>query len=47
MAHKTAVEKLKEHEYDMNIKAQVRNFKVEITDNGDNTLVNILTIESK
>lgn len=37
MAHKTAVEKLKEHEYDMNIKAQVRNFKVEITDNGDNT----------
>ena len=37
MAHKTAVEKLKEHEYDMNIKAQVRNFKVEILDNGDNT----------
>ena len=37
MAHKTAVEKLKEHEYDMNIKAQVRNFKVEIADNGDNT----------
>lgn len=37
MAHKTAVEKLKEHEYDMNIKAQVRNFKVEITDNRDNT----------
>lgn len=37
MEHKTAVEKLKEHEYDMNIKAQVRNFKVEITDNGDNT----------
>lgn len=37
MAHKTAVEKLKEHEYDMNIKAQVRNFKVEITNNGDNT----------
>lgn len=37
MAHKTAVEKLKEHEYDMNIKAQIRNFKVEILDNGDNT----------
>ena len=33
MAHKTAVEKLKEHEYDIIIKAQVRNFKVEITDN--------------
>lgn len=37
MEHKTAVEKLKEHEYDMNIKAQIRNFKVEILDNGDNT----------
>lgn len=37
MAHKTAVEKLKEREYDINIKAQIRNFKVEITDNGDNT----------
>lgn len=37
MEHKTAVEKLKEHEYDINIKAQVRNFKVEIADNGDNT----------
>lgn len=37
MEHKTAVEKLKEHEYDINIKAQIRNFKVEILDNGDNT----------
>lgn len=37
MEHKTAVEKLKEHEYDMNIKAQIRNFKVEILDDGDNT----------
>lgn len=37
MKHKTAVERLKEHEYDINVKAQVRNFKVEITDNGDNT----------
>lgn len=37
MAHKTAVKKLKEREYDINIKAQIRNFKVEITDNGDNT----------
>ena len=37
MEHKTAMEKLKEHEYDINIKAQVRNFKVEIADNGDNT----------
>lgn len=37
MKHKTAVERLKEHEYDMNIKAKIRNFKVEITDNGDNT----------
>ena len=37
MEHKTAVEKLKEHEYDINIKDQIRNFKVEILDNGDNT----------
>lgn len=37
MAHKTAVEKLKEHEYDINLKAGIRGFKIDITDNGDNT----------
>lgn len=37
MDQQTVVEKLKELENDINLKAKVRGFKVEITDYGDNT----------
>ena len=37
MKHKTAVERLKEHENDIIIKSQIRGFTVTITDNKDNT----------
>ncbi len=37
MNQQTVVEKLKELENDINLKAKVRGFKVEITDYGDNT----------
>lgn len=37
MDYKTPVKKLKEHENDINIKARIRGFKVDITDNKNNT----------
>lgn len=37
MDYKTPVKKLKEHEIDINIKAKIRGFIVDITDNKDNT----------
>ena len=37
MKNKTAVERLKEDEENINIKAKIRGFMVEITDNNDNT----------
>lgn len=37
MDYRTPVGKLKEHENDINIKARIRGFKVDITDNKNNT----------
>lgn len=37
MKHKTAVERLKEDENNINIKARIRGFIIEITDNKNNT----------
>lgn len=37
MDYKTPIEKLKEHENDLNLKAGIRGFKLDITDNKNNT----------